>query len=145
MEDVRKYFQWRILDNSIINTKRLELSDMVIHAYQGMTKPEQISDNEYKVRVTIIYYWKFTNGWIMLESITHAAIDSDVRRPLFKNGADENSVEALTFLMEQIHEKMDWYAEEYCPDLTGRVRKVSVYELKECSKQLLRSKFELEN
>ncbi len=139
------YYQWRILENSTIQSKRLELSDMVIHAYQGMTKPEQLSDTEFKVKVTIKYYWKFTNGWIMIDSITHATVDSDVRRPLFKEGVDENSVEALCFLMKQIHDQIDLYAEKYCPDLKGHVRKLSNTELMECSQKLLRSKFELEN
>ena len=143
MEQEFEKFKWSVLEGSFIRHEILLSSAMVIHSYQGMTTPIKISNTEYKVRVTLKYYWKRIDGWLMIEAITYAKVNSEIKEPLFVGGADKKSVEVLSFLLKMIDRRVSSYVKIQFPQYNAPP--MSKEELKKSSHDLLKSRFQWEN
>ena len=137
-----EYFDTEVLEGSYIISRRFPLDSTVLN-YHGMTKPQRQDNESYKTRITIKYVFPFTNGYIMIESVTHVKIKTNSSTVLFLD-SDEKSAHALTFVLTMIENKIDEYAGSL-PDLQGRYKKLDEQTIKTSAKQLLQSRFELEN
>ncbi len=140
----KKYYDWQILEGSYIISKRLPLNTKVTRNYLGMTKPQRFNNTSYKIRITIKYYFEFVNGFLLIESVTYTSIKTNSSTILFLGGADEKSVEALTFVLKLIERKISEYANSL-PDLKNKYEEISEHETNKGARRLLLSRFESEN
>lgn len=100
-------FRWSVLPESTVQAKESNENAAILGHYRGMDKPIQISDNEYQVKITIKYFYKINQQWVVIESITHAIVDCDKQKPLFLNGNDIDDIQVLSFMINEILIMMD--------------------------------------
>jgi len=126
---------------SRIEIKVLPLDTPMPINYNGMAYIGK-TGNVHSIRVAQKYYFKFIDGYKLLESIVYGDLNT---KNVFKwNAQDELAVHYISFLLEMIEKKVR-EAVSGDDDLVYRFKTFSKEDLKGQAATLLNSKFELEN